>query len=262
MVSSTYHARKPAHATRCVCRQVNISSITTELASTMFELLRAHFHNVSRDIFERDLSSKSTVLLLEESESGRLLGFSTHRVLRSSSGARVVFSGDTIIDPIAWGSLALPKAWGAWMLSLSAEEPESPLYWMLISKGHRTFRFLPTYFIDYAPGLKRKYSSDELCMIREIGGFLFGDKLTVNQQGFMVVAHDISSQRLKEHLIDERHLRSHQRDIKFFANANLDYVHGSELVCVVNFTISNMRPFCRRMLGLRSGDMEERIHDS
>jgi hypothetical protein len=253
---------KSAHAARGVCRQVDIALVTDELASTMFELLRTHFHNVSRDIFERDLSSKSTVLLLEEMESGRLLGFSTQRVIRSSFGMRVVFSGDTIIDPMAWGSLALPKAWGGWMLSLSAEEPESPLYWMLISKGHRTFRFLPTYFVDYAPGLKREYSSDELCMIREIGGLLFGNKLTVNQQGFLVVAHDISSQRLKEHLIDERHLRSHQRDIKFFSNANPDYVHGTELVCIVNFTISNMRPFCQRMLGLHSREIKESINDT
>lgn len=261
MFHSSPNMRESDHATRCVCRQVDISSISTELASTMFELLRAHFHNVSWEIFERDLSSKSTVLLLEQPESGRLLGFSTQRVLRSSSGARVVFSGDTIIDPMAWGSLALPRAWGAWMLSLSEAEPESPLYWMLISKGHRTFRFLPAYFIDYAPGLKREYSSDEISMIREIGGFLFGDKLTVNKQGFLVVAHDVSSQRLKEHLIDERHLLSHQRDITFFANANPDYVLGSELVCVVNFTTSNMRPFCRRMLGLTSRAMEKSVHD-
>ena len=261
MAAHLHPGRQAPIGTHSVCRQVDVSSLTSDLTTSMFELLCAHFHNVSREIFDRDLSSNSTVLLLEEHESGGLLGFSTQRILRSSSGARVVFSGDTIIDPIAWGSLALPRAWGSWMLSLSAEEPTSPLYWLLISKGHRTFRFLPTYFTDYAPSLTRAYSADELAIVREVGLSLFGDKLTVNQQGFLVVAHDITSQRLKEHLLDDRHLRSDQRDIKFFVEANPNYAHGTELVCLVHFHASNMRPFCRRMLGLFSRVKEESLHD-
>lgn len=143
------------------------------------------------------------------------------------------------------------------MLQLEAQEPTSELYWLLISKGHRTFRFLPTYFKDYAPSIKRTYSSHERELITEVGGVLFGDKLRHNTDNFLVVTHDGSSQRLKEHLLDNRHELANQRHVQFFVGANPDYVHGSELVCIARFTAANMRPFCRRMLGLEANEMKE-----
>jgi hypothetical protein len=235
---------------RLICRQIEVRSLTDTMITAMFELLCSHFYNVTWQAFEHDLQSKDIVFLLEEVSTGALVGFSTQLVMRASSGSRVVFSGDTIVDPNSWGSLALAKAWGVWMLSLYEQEPSSPLYWMLISKGHRTFRFLPTYFIDFAPAHTRGYSELELILIRDIGDRLFNEKLRMNDLGYMVVEHTSTSQHLKEHLLDDRHLQPNQPNITFFAKANPDYTKGTELVCLTKFCISNMKPFCRRMLGL------------
>jgi len=237
-------------ARKYTCRTASPLSIDESLKARMFALLDSHFHNVSWSCFCNDLSRKTIVFLLEDCDSGELVGFSTQQVLMSELGEQVVFSGDTIIDPSAWGSLAFPEAWGRWMLSLLDARPTSPLYWLLISKGHRTYRFLPTFFLDYAPASFRSYSASEVTLIRDVGERLFGKKLVQSDAGYLLVKHDDESQRLREHLLDLRHEETSHPHVEFFRSVNPDCDQGCELICLLRFCPTNMRPFCRRILNL------------
>ena len=51
----------------------------------------------------------------------------------------------------AGGSLALPVAWGRLMLSLEEVGAGQHLYWLLTSKGYKTYRFLPVFFNEFYP---------------------------------------------------------------------------------------------------------------
>jgi hypothetical protein len=119
----------------------------------MLALLSAHFAGVTRDSFERDLAEKSWVVLLEEE--GRLRGFTTLLLYPSQrpSGEpiSVVYSGDTIVERGAWGSAALPKSWIAAVRALHAAAPAGPLYWLLLTSGFRTYRFLPVFWREFYP---------------------------------------------------------------------------------------------------------------
>src|SRR5438874_6556203 len=78
----------------------------------MFELLAQHFDGVLRAQFECDLAEKNWVILLTRGE--RLVGFSTLLACESSFDGQpvsVIYSGDTIVAPEAWGTTALSRAW-------------------------------------------------------------------------------------------------------------------------------------------------------
>ena len=62
-----------------------------------------------------------------------------------------LFSGDTVIDRGYWGDSALMHVWGRFALTLIDERPESELYWFLIAKGYKTYRFLPVFFHEFDP---------------------------------------------------------------------------------------------------------------
>ena len=89
--------------------------LSTAQKQAMFRLLSAHFLGVSPEQFARDLAEKQVVALLERGS--ELVGFSTMAAYGTSFEDElitVVYSGDTIVDPRAWGRTALPRAWAAW----------------------------------------------------------------------------------------------------------------------------------------------------
>ena len=226
-----------------------VSVLTNSLKRSMFMLLESHFHNVTWKGFSKDLAKKDFVFVLTCKETSELIGFSTQQILKSSKGEVVVFSGDTIIDPSAWGSLEFVKTWGLWMLSLSEALGNTPLYWLLISKGPRTYRYLPTFFEDFAPSVSRTYSERESSLILDVGIKLFGENLIKNTYGYFHVKHNKESQFLKKHLLDEKTDVVHPSGV-FFSNANPMYRSGSELVCLLRYSEDTMKPFCKRLLGL------------
>jgi hypothetical protein len=56
-----------------------------------------------------------------------------------------LFSGDTIISHHHWGEQELAHAWCYFAGQIKRQCPELPLYWFLIVKGHRTYRYLPAF---------------------------------------------------------------------------------------------------------------------
>ncbi len=124
----------------------------------MFELMERYYENVRRDVFEADLAEKQWVIQVLHPHSGELCGFSTQMLLDVAVGGRFItalFSGDTIIERAHWGDNALTHVWGRLALSLIDEEPAAELYWFLISKGYKTYRFLPLFFHSFYPHPQR-----------------------------------------------------------------------------------------------------------
>ncbi len=119
----------------------------------MFDLFARHYDCVSWSRFNRDLEEKDCAILLRDCK-GRISGFSTQKVLRvvvQGISLRAVFSGDTIVDRVYWGEQELGKRWCRYVAGLYAEEPENRLFWFLISKGFRTYLYLPLFFHEFYP---------------------------------------------------------------------------------------------------------------
>src|SRR6266567_3805898 len=122
--------------------------------SEMFGLFRRYYDNVGYGTFERDLDEKSDVLLIRDGN-GAICGFTTlvvkHLQVRDMPVA-YLFSGDTVQDEALWANPLLLNEWFRHAGRIKARmEPGRRLFWFLITKGHRTYRVMSTFFRAYVP---------------------------------------------------------------------------------------------------------------
>src|SRR6266481_3589009 len=118
----------------------------------MFQLLEQHFEGVTAEQFARDLAEKNLALLLKRQD--ELVGFSTlqaYTTLFEGTTVNVIYSGDTIVTPEAWGTTALPRAWVGGVEVLRAALPQGRCFWLLLTSGFRTYRFLPVFWREFFP---------------------------------------------------------------------------------------------------------------
>ncbi len=217
----------------------------------MYALFARAYEATDRQRFLTDLAAKRDVLLLRDG-GGRIAGFTTLAVFEDRLGAgedrgrpiRVVFSGDTLVDPACWGSNALNFAWIRHIASIRSEAPETPLYWLLLSKGFRTYRYLSTFAHQYVP---RRDGPDDpaLAAMRDrLAERLFGPAFDSSRG---IVAHDPPRDRLAAPLAALPQTGRAAREARFFAQRNPGYVRGEELVCLCALDVANMRPFAQRL---------------
>lgn len=223
---------------------LRIDDLTDPDIRIMYELMQIYYDNVAWDDFNRDLRSKSRVILLRSA--GVIKGFSTQllydRVI-DGRAVSILFSGDTIISRDYWRSFALPVTWVRMMRTIKSQNPDRPLYWFLISKGHRTYRFLPTFFKRYFPGVEDGASDFEIRLLARLACEKFGDSF--DPATFIVAAAD-GSQRLRDEMCDISDDRIKNKHVAFFLERNPGYVYGDELACIAEFCESNLTPFILR----------------
>jgi hypothetical protein len=210
----------------------------------MFELFAEHYQG-TYDVFRRDLNAKDWVVLLQD-EAGCVQGFSTLAVYPSVTGAgnvMVVYSGDTIIRPAFWGTPELPRTWVKTVLRL-AEGTEWPLYWLLISSGYKTYRFLPVFFREYYPCYDKSTPPDIKALMDHLAGERFGADYDA-QRG--IVRFREGATPLRNGVADltpERLLDPH---VAFFVACNPGHAQGDELVCLARVHPDNFTAAGRRM---------------
>lgn len=211
----------------------------------MYELFFRHFDNARREVFERDLAEKDSVLWL--SEAGRLCGFSTLQIFPFAVDGEVVtvvYSGDTIVAPAAWGSSTLPRAWiGA---VLDARERDRRLYWLLLSAGYRTYRFLPLFFREYHPTVAAAPVPLSVLAAR-LAHARFGPRYDAARG---IVRFEEAS-RLRAGLGEVTAERLRDRHVSFFAERNPGHAQGDELVCLTEIAEGNLTAAGQRMVARR-----------
>jgi hypothetical protein len=217
-----------------------INEITDRDRADMFALMQATYEPVNRALFERDLGTKHHAVMLWKN--GCLQGFSTLSFLDLEIDSRpftVVFSGDTVVHQSHRNSLVLPTAWCRLMADRMALNPNTPVYWLLTSKGYKTYRYLPVFFCDYFPRPGRSMSELERRIAREACAQL---KLApVDLERWLIPAQK-GSQRLRPGVAEITPGRRSDPHIAFFNRVNPGHAQGDELLCLVRFSKANMRP--------------------
>ncbi len=221
-------------------RSIPVRLIGEKDRQRMLNLMQCYYENVCPHDFIRDLEKKDAAVML--SNGAKLCGFSTYVLLRQNTLGRrfnVVFSGDTIVDKAYRNSVALPFTLARIMLSIADREPDSPLYWLLISKGYTTFRFLPVFFKDYFPAPGREASDIEADLLQRSVAQLFPGKLDAKK---WVLPSTGSSQRLRPGVADITETKRASQEIAFFEARNPGHSRGDELVCLARFDRENLKP--------------------
>ena len=212
--------------------------------ASMFRLLEAHFDGVTPSAFHRDLEEKDWVLLLEDE--GRLRGFSTLALYETEQGGErltVVYSGDTIVDPEAWSSTALARSWIGSVRALRALHPRGRLYWLLLTSGFRTYRFLPVFWRVFHPGHDGSASPELAGRLAALARERFGDRYRP-ELGIVRLA---APQRLRGRLAEVPEGRRQDPHVAFFLEKNPGWDRGDELACLTELAFENLTPAGRRM---------------
>jgi hypothetical protein len=235
-----------ATANALTSKIVPVSAVSSADREEMWNLYRRFYAGTDHSLFERDLAQKDSLLLLRDGEQ-RIQGFSTIAVgVTEFEGAQIrfVFSGDTIIERVHWGSQALAFTWLRYVGELKRERPGLPLFWFLIVKGHRTFRYLPAFAREFYPHWERGTPAHLSALMNQLARERFGDAFD-DSSG--VVRFPESRGHLAGPFAEASERESEREDVSFFLRRNSGYRNGDELVCLCELSLENLRPLARRL---------------
>jgi hypothetical protein len=211
----------------------------------MFQLLSHHFDGVTREQFESDLAEKNWVV--EIRRNGSLLGFSTLLVCEAHLDGRTltaIYSGDTIVALEAWGSPALARTWIAAVNHLRALNPLCPCYWLLLTSGFRTYRFLPVFWREFFPRYATPTPSHERRLLHHLAANRYGEWYDASS-GIVTFPRP---QKLRGPLGAVPAGRAADADIAFFLSRNPGHIDGDELACLTEISETNLTAAGRRMI--------------
>lgn len=234
------------------------SDLCSQTRSQMFELFARSYDNSDRLRFEADLNAKTAAFVMRD-PSRVVRGFSTLDLsvqAISEQTYHVLFSGDTIIDPGFWGRNDFALRWIEWAGIYAASRPDIPLVWFLIVKGHRTFRYMPTFARSFFPSpdspvpARAKELRDHLARQR------FGDDYDPETG---VVTYTEPRDFLSSDLAFVSESQKRRRDVDFFLKMNPGYHRGNELACLCHLTPHNLKPIAARayLRGVRQAGRAE-----
>lgn len=210
----------------------------------MFDIYSHYYAGGSRDIFQEDLKSKTWVLLLYD-VTNRLQGFSTLALFDNEylgNPIKVLYSGDTIVNYHYWGQHELAAAWLRFAGHIKQQYFTSPLYWLLIVKGHRTYRYLSTFSHHYYPSPFVTTSEAVQNLINKLAYEKFGDAYNNG-----IVSFPESRGYLREQWAEIPEKMLQRPEVKFFLERNPYYYKGDELVCLCELSKENLKPYARRL---------------
>jgi hypothetical protein len=225
-----------------------VREVDAGFTAKLYRLFAACYDNVTLARFESDLAEKDFIVLLRDAGSGEPCGFSTQQILRVNVDGRPIralFSGDTIIDPDYWGEQELVRGWCRVAGRLLAEEDESPLYWLLLSKGFRTYLYLPVFYHEFWP----RYDRGTPPSAQRILDALANTKWPRYYQASSGLLQFPSSLgNLKSKIADVPPSRLDDPHVTFFLERNPTYREGTELVCLAPISLENTKSIGRRLI--------------
>ena len=230
-------------------------SLNAAQIAQLYTLYQTYYGGTSAPLFQRDLQEKDHILILQDH--AHIIGFTTLKIIHAqhqNQPIRAIFSGDTIIQHDYWGSQTLPLAWCELVGKIQAQQPHIPLYWLLIVKGDRTYRYLNVFSKQYYPNRKTPTPPEIQSLINQLARDRFG----AYYQAERGIVHYPQSQG---HLKAQWHNSASNRnpEAQFFAEKNPHYQQGDELVCLTLLAADNLKSYALRgfLAGQAAGQVAE-----
>ncbi|MCP4073455.1 MAG: hypothetical protein GY742_17210 [Hyphomicrobiales bacterium] len=225
---------------------VKTSKIDANFISELFDLFAAYYADVDFNRFQADIKAKDSLFVLSDKED-RVRGFSSLAISQHMIDGRlfrVVYSGDTIVDHRFWGEQALAFAWLEHAGVIKKQAPDIPLYWFLIVKGFRTYKYLPVFAKRFYPTWREKIPGEA----KKIMDFLAREKFGKDYNAKTGIVHFQTCRgRLKQRWLAPADSKTANKDVDYFFSENPGHDKGDELVCLTELTIENMPPMAARI---------------
>jgi hypothetical protein len=236
---------------RLIGRIAAREEVTSEEREQMFALMDRYYAGMRRDAFDADLDEKQWVIQILDPVAGTVRGFSTQKLLRASRDGGwilALFSGDTIVDRECWSGNPLAQLWGRFALSLIDAHAGQEFYWFLITKGFRTYRFLPLFFHEFYPRARVSTPLWAKQTIDLVASDLFPAAYDAK---LGVVRGGETSCRLRPGVGEVNEGRITNADVRFFIQSNPGHACGDELCCLAPLTRENFTRAAYRTMGLQ-----------
>lgn len=224
--------------------QLPASLLPPAIKAEMFDIFRRYYQDVSKVRFHADLADKDEVMLIKD-QRGRLVGFSSLKVYETCyAGERihVIFSGDTVIEREFWGTQSLSFGWirNAGRIRGSRD---GRLFWFLIVKGHRTYRYLPSFAETFYPDWRAAEARHMRGLADHLASAMFGDSY---DPAIGIIRFPERRGSLADDWSEPSPRECLREDVRFFLERNPGFRDGDELVCLCELSPENLKPIARR----------------
>jgi len=221
-----------------------LRAISVDDIARMHRLFASIYENADVPTFLRDLSKKDGAILVRDRRTDEICGFTTIKKVPLSDGGRRaigVFSGDTVLDPGCWGDRALKDAFMRYLLGLWVTSPGRPLYWLLISKGYKTYMLLASNFVNYHPRPDGVIDPKLERLVRAYTDQLFPGRYDARRG---ILDFGQGAQRLREQVAPiTPEMRLNNPVINYFERRNPGWRVGHELPCIAEISISLLKRY-------------------
>jgi len=216
-----------------------INKLTHCQKEKMYSIMTKYYANITEETFYSDLDKKLEVVLLCD-ENDVIHGFTTLAIFLYDERTQLLYSGDTIIEKECWGKNNLMPIWLNNAMS-HAEKFDGKTYWLLLTKGYKTYKFLHTFFNKFYPCVDTGTPHELQKIIDKFAIEQFGSKY---QNGIYVAGKDF----LKEEFDDTDETKMKNKHTTFFLEKNPNYKIGDELVCLTELSLDNLNKLGLKIL--------------
>lgn len=213
-------------------KYVELEKIKFTQLKEMFLIYEKYYANTKFSIFEADFKKKSGAILIFHPLSNKVIGFSTVVVQHfylNGKNYTTLFSGDTVIEKEFWGTRTLQSTMLKLLIKLRISFPFNKLYWLLISKGYKTYLLLANNYYVYYPHVKGKHS--HLSYVIDYYCKSFFSQYYDQKTGLINFGDDYQPLKGEVAPITDD-MRRNNPKIRFFEELNPTWMDGTELPCI------------------------------
>jgi hypothetical protein len=214
---------------------LKISDLSAVDIAEMFTLFSQYYSDVSFEKFKSDLSEKTHVFVHKD-ESG-WVGFSTiFRKKISGLPGTYLYSGDTVLKESHWGSKLHQMSFFKYIVSSKLSSPFSPVYWMLISKGFKTYMMMRRNFAESYPSPFKKTPEALQKIMDRFYNAKFGTHYSPKSG---LIDFNNPQGAVKANIASPSPDAIKDPEISYFLKLNPNYNLGVELACITEIRFSD-----------------------
>lgn len=222
---------------KLVALVINPKEIESIELSRMYHLFSQYYEGHPFETFKKDLYEKEDVILLKDSQSKEIQGFSTIlkvEIKKDNKTYYGIYSGDTVVANEYWGSPALGIMFLKYLWKQKIKHPFRPLYWFLISKGYKTYLLMANNFAVHYPRFEEKTKKHH----QELMDAFYSKKFKNNYHGEdNLMVPDGDTCHLKAEVADIHCTMLGLPRVKYFQDKNPKWQEGTELCCIAEMSI-------------------------
>lgn len=225
----------------------DVKDLSLTTINKMWTLFSRFYDDVTYDRFVQDLKAKNCVIICRDTDQGNVQGFTTIHLydkVVDNRRIKVLFSGDTIVNPIYWGYRGLHSTFAKFAFTEWLKTPFTPFYWFLISKGYKTYLALARNFVEFWPRYDQETPAWQRKVMDTLVRSRFGDSW-IPELG--ILRFSTPQGRLREGVVPVTDQDLLDPDIAFFVQKNPGHIHGDELCCLARFELATWLKFVGKL---------------